>query len=187
MTHVPRSISPSQGPANEGSGEQGLLVQLWKGGGVEAYNLSVSCVVPPLQPISVVGLGSSAYLVDDAAGIINAIVAAQNFTGGGGGSGVPLHVALLLRRNISFSQLYQQQASVQRLTIAINVTLMGIGDMAATVIDWAALNWVFAIYRPSVTLQFFNLTMMNLSPLRALVVPSMGYLPLFAMPFWPVW
>jgi hypothetical protein len=78
------------------------------------------------------------------------------------------------------------QQSVNRWTVTINVTLLGAtGNF--TVVDWNCINWVFAIQGPSASLTFRNMTFVNLSPLRGLVVADRGYLPLFAIPFWPVW
>ena len=120
-------------------------------------------------------------MVDNAAGLINAIVAAQNFTAGSQGA------KLILRQNITFRDLYLYQADVLRLPIAINVTISGVGGGNETVIDWNLMTWVLALYDPSVILTFTNVTMMNISPMRGLVVPKMGYLTLFAIPFWVIW
>ena len=161
-----------QGPSS-GAPEQ-LLVQQWLGGGIEARGLTVSCIVPQQGP-------DAAYMVGDAAGLINAIVAAQNFTAGSQGA------KLILRQNITFRDLYLYQADVVRLPIAINVTISGVSGGNETVIDWNLMTWVLALYDPSVILTFTNVTMMNISPMRGLVVPNMGYLTLFAIPFWVIW
>ena len=135
-----------------------------------------------MGPSIVMGAVVNAYLVDDAIGLVNAIVAAQNFSNFSSAN-------IVIRRNITFSILYTlSQSSPPQLPIMIDLNISAADGSNHIIIDWNLVNWVFAIYENSnATMRFTKLFMMNLSPIRSLIVPYMGYLPLFAVPFWVVW
>jgi hypothetical protein len=160
-----------------GVGPQQLLIPKWQGGGVDVTNLRVSCEIPPIGSVG----DLSAFMVDDAVGLMNAIVAAQNFS-------QLSQATIAIRQNITLSNLYDPHQPLRpQLPIAINLTIMAADVTVQTIIDWNLVLWVFSIYSPTVTLTFRSLFMMNISPVRGLVVPNMGYLPLLSVPFWAVW
>ncbi|GAX82044.1 hypothetical protein CEUSTIGMA_g9472.t1 [Chlamydomonas eustigma] len=157
---------------------QSLHLEKWSSDQVFASNVTFSCSVPPYQRLQQLDSQPS-YLINSAVDWLNALVDAQNFTN-------RTEALLVLQNNISWSQLYSTQQSVQRWTITINITLQGLPNNL-TVVDWNTVNWVFGMHGNSALLTFNNLTFLNLSPLRGLIVADLGYLPLFAIPFWPVW
>ncbi len=123
-------------------------------------------------------LNATAYIIDSAADMMNALVVAQAVA-------PTRNVTLFLRGTIAFEDLYASQADVQTWMIRMHVAVHG-QSADHTIINWDRINWVFGM-APGATLTFTNIFMMNLSPLRGLVVPHKGYLPLYATPFWPVW
>ena len=157
---------------------QQLYIPRWQGGGVDVTNLRVACEIPPFgEPVG----DSPAFMVDDAVGLVNAIVAAQNFS-------QLSRATIFVRQNITFSDLYDPHQPLRpQLPIAINLTIIPADVTVQTIIDWNLVLWVFSIYSPTVTLTFRSLFMMNISPVRGLIVPNMGYLPLLSVPFWTVW
>ncbi len=171
----------SSAPQGAGGDPASLLVAQWRGaGGVEVQDLRVYCEVPALQAAPRLQGAAPTYLVDDAAGLVNAIVAAQSFGGGAGAS-------IVLRQSVSFRDLFRQQAAVQRVLLTSPIAVTGVAGGGQAVIDWNLMNWVFGLADAGTSLTFTNVTMMNLSPLRGLIAPKMGYLGWFATPFWSIW
>lgn len=151
-------------------------VPIWHGGFINVADLEISCEVP-----STANGASNVYFVDDAVGLVNALVAAQNFSNFA-------QARIVIRQNISFADLYSpSQPRMPQLPISINMDISAADSTIQTIINWNLVLWVFAIYSPTASLSFSNLLMMNISPVRGLVVPHMGYLPLFSVPFWAVW
>ena len=160
-----------------------LVISSFRVGPVQAQNVTVSCVVPAQQDTND---GTTVYAVDDAIGLVNAIVAAQKFTPSLGLNGI----TVFLRNNISFGQLFQPNITrTPQLMVAINVTVIGAAGRGrdGTVVDWNLMNWVMSVNDPSVHITFTNMTMMNLCALRGLFAPNIGYFGLFATPFWAIW
>ena len=175
-----------------GSNPERLIIHSWLGGSVQATNVTVSCMVPSTQITNSADSdagGGPVYLVDDAVGMINAIVAAQSFSSSGGQG----KATLLLRKNVTFIDLYQPNITrAPQVVVSINLTIVGSASgggksVDGTVVDWNLMNWVLSVNDPSVQITFSNMTMTNLCALRGLVAPNAGYFGLFASPFWVVW
>ena len=154
-----------------------FYVPKWQDGVMDVTDLQVSCEMP--QTLGSIG-NSAAFIIDDAVSLVNAIVVAQNFSNFSDAS-------IFIRQNITFSDLYEPNQLVPQIPIGINLTISAVDGSIQTIIDWNLVLWVFSIYSPSVTLTFNGLYMMNISPMRGLIVPSMGYLPLFSVPLWVIW